>query len=40
MGPALQRTLLEEEGVIFDRHDRLNLEALYWEPGLNRSSSD
>ena len=40
IGPALQRNLLEEEGVDFDRHDRLNLEAHYWEPDLQRSSPD
>ncbi len=32
VGPALQRTLLEDEGVAFDQNGRLNLEALYWEP--------
>ncbi len=32
IGPSLQRTLLEDEGVAFDRHDLLDLEALYWEP--------
>ena len=40
IGPSLQRTLLEDEGVAFDQHDRLNLEALYWEPDLQRSSPD
>ncbi len=32
VGPALQRTLLEDEGVAFDQHGRLDLESLYWEP--------
>ncbi|MCH8877830.1 MAG: MGMT family protein [Chloroflexi bacterium] len=32
LGPALQRTLLEEEGVVFDELGRLDLERLCWEP--------
>ncbi len=37
LGPALQRTLLEEEGVVFDELGRLDLETLCWQPdpGLN-----
>ncbi len=40
VGPALQRILLEDEGVAFDRHNRLNLEALTWDPDFNQSSAD
>jgi alkylated DNA nucleotide flippase Atl1 len=37
LGPALQRTLLEDEGVVFDELGRLDLERLCWQPdpGLN-----
>jgi methylated-DNA-protein-cysteine methyltransferase-like protein len=32
VGPDLQRTLLEGEGIEFDQDDRLDLEARCWEP--------
>lgn len=37
LGPNLQRTLLEEEGIVFDKLGRLDLETFSWEPdpGLN-----
>jgi methylated-DNA-protein-cysteine methyltransferase-like protein len=38
VGPALQRSLLEDEGVAFDQHGRLDLDALYWEPEPQRTS--
>ncbi|MFQ5942747.1 MAG: MGMT family protein [Anaerolineales bacterium] len=40
MGPALQRTLLEKEGVAFDQSDHLDLEALSWSPELELYSLD
>ena len=40
MGPALQRTLLEDEGIAFDPSNGLDLEALCWEPEGKLNSSD
>ncbi|MGH2524361.1 MAG: MGMT family protein [Anaerolineales bacterium] len=31
-GPLVQRTLLEQEGVIFDAHERVDLQRFGWEP--------
>jgi methylated-DNA-protein-cysteine methyltransferase-like protein len=33
-GGALQRGLLEAEGVVFDARDRINLQIYGWDPGL------
>lgn len=30
LGPMVQRKLLEQEGVIFDEHDRVDLERFGW----------
>lgn len=38
MGPTLQRTLLEDEGVAFDSDGSLDLETLCWEPGSQLNS--
>lgn len=39
-GPHIQRILLEEEGVIFDKKDRLNLSLYVWDPGPNWGTSE
>jgi methylated-DNA-protein-cysteine methyltransferase-like protein len=31
-GPTVQRKLLEQEGVVFDEHDRVDLKRYGWEP--------
>lgn len=32
LGPAAQRNLLEQEGVVFDERDRVNLKLYGWRP--------
>jgi len=32
-GPLVQRSLLEQEGVIFDERERVDLKRYGWEPG-------
>lgn len=32
LGPAVQRNLLEQEGVLFDERDRVNLKQYSWNP--------
>ena len=34
-GPLVQRKLLEQEGVVFDEHDRVDLEKYGWAPDAN-----
>ena len=38
-GPALQRALLEDEGIEFDENNQLDLKALYWDLELDPISS-
>lgn len=33
LGPAAQRNLLEQEGVVFDAKDRVDLKRFGWRPG-------
>ncbi len=33
LGPAVQRNLLEQEGVVFDAKDRVDLKRYGWTPG-------
>lgn len=35
LGERLQRSLLEAEGVEFDRHGRIDLDRFRWNPGLS-----
>ncbi len=39
MMEGLQRSLLEAEGVVFDRHGRVDLDHFRWQAGLDSKSS-